>query len=126
MYLCGVLKRLLILTFIPVVALLPLRAVTIWEGNVVFPIEWTAYERIPASCFTTAKAGNVVRLHHLDLHGGAQVILRTSEWGVMPGMEGAGLLSGRHSDILISKEMLEELQQNGCIVFGIGFTLTAV
>lgn len=117
--------RLLILSIL-VATLQPLRAAIVWEGHVVFPVEWTTAESLPASCFAKAQAGHVVRLHHQGLHGGAQVILRTSGWGVMPGMEGAGLLSGRHSDILISKEMLDELQQNGCIVFGIGFTLTAV
>lgn len=117
--------RALILTILMAVWL-PMHAVTVWEGSVRFPIEWTTSQSLPASCFAQAKAGNVIRLCHRDLYGAAQVILRTAGWGVMPGMAGAGLLSGRHSDILISEEMLAELQQNGCIVFGIGFTLTSV
>ena len=98
----------------------------VWTGEVVFPSDWSAYQPLPASCFVDAEVGNVIRLCHTNLRGGAQAILRTSGWGVMPGMEGIGLLSGRHSDILISDEMLRELQANGCLIHGIGFTLTAV
>ena len=103
-----------------------MRAAVVWEGSTQFSIEWSSYQPLSASCFAKAAVGNIIRLHHQDLYGGAQVLLRASNWGLMPGMPGAGLLSGRHSDIYISDEMLAELQREGCIVTGIGFTLTAV
>ena len=117
--------RLLLLTLLTIFGL-PMRGAVVWEGSTRFSIEWTSYQPLSASCFAKATEGNVIRLHHQDLYGGAQVLLRASNWGTMPGMPGAGLLTGSHSDIYISDEMLAELQHEGCIVTGIGFTLTAV
>ena len=98
----------------------------VWIGNSVIPNDWSGYVALPSSCFKNASVGNYVRLHYKDLLGGAQAILRMGDWQEMPDMPSFVQLSGEHCDIAITPDMLAKLQSNGCIVQGVGFTLTCV
>jgi len=98
----------------------------IWIGEKVIPNNWSGYVTLPATCFASAAVGKIIRLHYKDLQSGAQAILRTGSWQEMPDMPNFIQLSGEHSDITITADMLTELKSNGCIVQGISFTLTSV
>lgn len=97
-----------------------------WIGSVVFPSDWSVIQHLPAACFDGAAQETVVRLHHKDLHPGAEALLRTANWNEVPGMDAYAQLRGNFTDIEVTTEMAEELTANGCFVDGIGFTLTAV
>ncbi|MCR5152987.1 MAG: acetylxylan esterase [Prevotella sp.] len=98
----------------------------VWMGNTVILTDWSNYQVLPASCFTKATVGKIIRLKYKDLQSGAQAILRTGDWKEMPGMASFVQLSGNHIDITITADMLTKLKSNGCIVQGLGFTLTRV
>ena len=98
----------------------------VWIGEKVVPNDWSGFVTLPASCFTGAAVGKIIRLHFKDLLSGAQAILRTGSWAEMPDMASFVQLSGEHTDITITADMLTELKGNGCIVQGVGFTLTSV
>ena len=98
----------------------------VWIGNKVIPNDWSGYVALPGSCFKNAAVGNYVRLHFKDLLSGAQAILRKGDWSEMPDMSSFVQLSGEHTDIAITPNMLSALKDNGCIVQGVGFTLTSV
>ena len=98
----------------------------VWIGEKVVPNDWSGFVTLPASCFTSSAVGKIIRLHFKDLLSGAQAIRRTGSWAEMPDMASFVQLSGEHTDITITADMLTELKGNGCIVQGVGFTLTSV
>ena len=101
-------------------------AATIWSGSTVCPMDWSGYQAIPASGFKSASTDHLIRLRYKDLQAGAVAILRTGDWKEMPGMKDFKSLSGNHIDITITSAMLTKLRNNGCIIQGVGFTLTSV
>ena len=101
-------------------------AATIWSGNTICPMDWSGYQAVPASAFSSASIDHLIRLRYKDLQAGAVAILRTGNWKEMPDMKEFRSLNGNHIDIAITKNMLSELRHNGCIVQGVGFTLTSV
>lgn len=119
-------ERYYFLLFLCLWVLLPLKAVTIWSGNTVFPSDWSGYQNLSASYFSTATTSHLIRVRYKDLNAGAVAILRTGDWKEMPNMKDFRSLSGNHIDIDITKNILSELHRNGCIIQGVGFTLTGV
>ena len=97
----------------------------VWIGHTVFPSDWSVTQQLPTSCFADAAEGKILRLCHQDLHTEAKAILRNTNWNEL-GMETYAQLIGNHTDVVITGEVLEELQKNGCFVQGIAFTLTSV
>lgn len=102
-------------------------ATTIWEGSKVCPMDWSGYQAVGAAKFSKATTDHMVRLRYKDLKAGAVAILRTGSWQQMPGLgDNFRELSGNHIDFVITADILKELRSNGCIVQGVGFTLTSV
>ncbi len=101
----------------------------IWTGETVFDDPaWGDYQRMEASVFADAQAGWKMRCTYKDTQTGAQIMLNNSSWGTMPGAEQGVQLSpaASYTDFTITEDMLAELQANGCIIKGIGYTLTKV
>lgn len=101
----------------------------IWTGEVVFDDPaWGDYQRLEASAFAEAQVGWKMRCTYKDCKTGAQIMLNTSSWAAMPGAESGVQLTpaASYADFTITEEMLAELKANGCIVKGIGYTLTKV
>lgn len=100
----------------------------IWVGNA--PINWssspTTWHTLQAASFSKAKSGYILRFNFTDLAIGAQAHICTSNWTDMPGAAEYLPLSGVYYEFTITDAMLTELKQNGCIVTGIGYTLTSV
>ena len=102
------------------------RAAAVWTGTTDFPPNYTGWQALPATCFTEATAGKLIRLKYENLRAGAAAMLYKSDWTAMPGSNGYVTLTGNHTDITITPAMQAELQRGGCIVSGAGFTMTAV
>lgn len=98
---------------------------TIWTGEKDFGGSWSAWEQIAASKFANAVEGQLLRFRFKDLRAGAQLKVGRSDWEVMDDTEIVNL-SGRYQDFTITAKMLAELQANGTIISGLGFTLTEV
>lgn len=98
---------------------------TIWQGEKDFGDSWAAWEQIAASKFANAVEGQLLRFRFKDLRAGAQLKVGRSDWEVMDDTEIVNL-SGRYQDFTITAKMLAELQANGTIISGLGFTLTEV
>ena len=98
----------------------------VWIGPTVFPSDWSVIQQLPASCFSDAATGQILRLCYKDLHVGAEATLRNSNWNEISGLNSYGQLSGNHTDLVITDKILEQLKREGCFVQGIAFTLTSV
>jgi len=98
---------------------------TIWRGEKDFGSKWEAWEQIAAGKFANAAEGQLLRFRFKDLRAGAQLKVGRSDWEVMDDTEIVNL-SGRYQDFTITATMLAELQANGTIISGLGFTLTEV
>ena len=99
----------------------------VWTGNQ--PISWTgtkSWQTLEASLFTQAKAGNKLRFSYSNLACGAQAHISSSTWGDITDATDYKSLSSSYYEYTITEAMLTELQKNGCIVNGIGYTLTSV
>lgn len=102
---------------------------TIWTGDKV--IDWSgtidnAWLQLSANDFSSAQSGWKLRLNYSDLAIGAQGHISTGAWGEMPDAAEYVQLSASYFEFDITDAMLAELQGNGCVVSGIGFTLTSV
>ena len=101
----------------------------IWTGEVVFDDPgWSDYQTLEAALFADAQAGWKMRCTYKDCLTGAQIMLNNGSWGAMPGAEQGVQLSpaASYADFTVNADMLAELQANGCIIKGIGYTLTKV
>lgn len=97
----------------------------VWIGHTAFPADWSSYVALPASCFTGAGTGQLLRLNFTGAQTGAQISLRNNSWGTLPDTE-AKPLDGIYAEYTVTDAMLAELQKGGMIVAGCGFTLTSV
>lgn len=102
---------------------------TLWTGEE--PISWSAdnsnHVKVAASAFTNAQVGFKLRMNFTYLQKGAQGRIINGSWSEMPDAEGSvSPLSGSYYEFEITEAMLTELQSNGMIVSGIGYTLTSV
>ena len=101
----------------------------VWTGEVVFnDPSWGVSQTLEASLFAEAQAGWKMRCTYKDCQTGAQIMLNNGSWDTMPGAEQGVQLTpaASYTDFTITEEMLTELKANGCIVKGIGYTLTSV
>lgn len=98
---------------------------TIWTGTKDFGSAWGEWETLSASLFANAVEGQLLRFRFTDLRAGAQLKVGRSDWEVMDDTEIVNL-SGRYQDFTVTATMLAELQANGMIISGLGFTLTDV
>lgn len=98
---------------------------TIWTGAKDFGNAWSEWEQISAAKFANAVEGQLLRFRFTDLRAGAQLKVGRSDWETMDDTEIVNL-SGRYQDFTITATMLAELQANGTIISGLGFTLTEV
>lgn len=99
---------------------------SIWNGSVVMPSNWTAWQTLPASAFANAEVGQLLRCRFTDLGANAQLQLKeTTGWTELVDAPLA-LISGRYYDYTITADMLTELQARGVIVSGCNYTLTEV
>ena len=118
----------LLLLFI-VTSLHQIGAVTIWEGNET--INWNdgTSVSIEPSLFANMQVADVLRLSFV-FTGQAdypQVSLRNGVWKDLAGTPGTALKMGMTQvDYYASRPMLADIQENGLIISGIGFILTAV
>ena len=101
----------------------------VWTGEKV--IDWSgavpdAYLQLPATDFASAQAGWTLRFNYANLAIGAQGHISTGSWGDMPDGTEYISLTASYFEYDITAAMLAELQKNGCVVSGIGFTLTGV
>lgn len=99
----------------------------VWTGNQL--ISWTepkSWQILEASLFTQAKVGNKLRFSYSNLACGAQAHINSSSWGNITDATEYINLSSSYYEYTITEAMLQELQANGCIVNGVGYTLTSV
>lgn len=101
------------------------RGTEIWTGKKVYPLDWSGWQSVAKTAFTNVKAGQVVRLYFTDLKPSANATLRTGDWKELADAESVKL-AGSHADFPITAAMLAQLKDNGCIIQGIGFTLTGI
>lgn len=100
---------------------------TIWTGNRV--IDWgrsDGWQTVPCSAFLHAHTGNKLRFNFSNLKIGAQGHLNTGGWAAIPDGDAFIQLEGTYFEYTITEPMLAELKKDGCIVTGVGFTLTSV
>jgi cephalosporin-C deacetylase len=98
----------------------------VWEGETVFSSTWSVYETIPASCFSNAQEGYLLRVKFKDLKAGACLQLSDNSWTLLAGTDNAPSISGVYHQYTITSEMLAKLQDGGMIVSGTSFTLIAI
>ena len=99
----------------------------VWTGNQ--PISWTgtkSWQTLKADLFSNAKVGNKLRFSYSNLASGAQGHINSSSWKDITDATEYINLSSSYYEYTITEAMLQELQANGCIVNGIGYTLTSV
>lgn len=101
----------------------------VWTGEKL--IDWSGavqdgYLQLPASDFASAQAGWTLRFNYANLAIGAQGHISTGSWTDMPDGTEYISLTASYFEYDITEAMLAELQKNGCVVSGIGFTLTGV
>ncbi len=97
----------------------------VWIGNTAMGSDWGTYVTLPASCFTAAAEGDLLRFHYKDLGAGATLSIRDGSWNDMPDTDYV-TPSGSYTKFDITEAMLTKLQAGGCIATGIGYTLTYV
>ena len=101
----------------------------VWTGEKL--IDWSGavqdgHLQLPASDFASAQAGWTLRFNYANLAIGAQGHISTGSWTDMPDGTEYISLTASYFEYDITEAMLAELQSNGCVVSGIGFTLTGV
>lgn len=100
---------------------------TVWRGSTA--IDWTGtngWQTLSAQAFMQAKAGYKLRFHVGSLRMGAQGHLVSGSWGDLTDATAFLPLSSNSFEYTITDAMLAQLQQGGCIVTGVGFTLNSV
>ena len=102
---------------------------TVWKGEKV--IDWSGtiangWQTVPATAFANAKAGMKLRLNFTDLAIGAQGHISNGSWGDMPDGTAFVPLTASYWEYDITDNMLASLKSGGCIVTGIGFSLTSI
>lgn len=97
----------------------------VWMGRTVFNTDWSTYLQVPASTFSSAKTGCILRFHVAELQAGAQLLPKNSCWGELTDAPGKALQS-IYVDYTITQNLLSEIQKNGMIIQGVGYTLTGI
>ncbi len=102
---------------------------TIWTGHKA--IDWSAgvqngWQKLEAEAFAKVKLGDKLRFNYDNLAIGAQGHITTGDWNDMPDGTEYKQLSSSYFEYTITADMLAKLQENGCVVTGIGYVLTSV
>ncbi len=101
---------------------------TVWTGNKT--INWNnkvdGWQVLDKSLFTKVKVGDKLRFNYSNLAMGAQGHISTGDWKDMPDGTAYINLTSSYFEYTVTTDMLAKLQDNGCIVSGIGFMLTSV
>lgn len=102
---------------------------TVWTGDKA--IDWSedvtdGWLKIDAAGFANAQTGWKLRFNYSDLAIGAQGHISTGGWTDMPDATEYVQLTASFFEFTITEAMLAELKAGGCIVTGIGFSLTSV
>ena len=100
---------------------------TIWTGNQ--PISWTgdkSWLTLNANVFAKAKVGNKLRFNFKGLACGAQAHICNSKWVSITDADTYINLTSSYFEYTLTEAMLQEIQANGCIATGVGFTVTSV
>lgn len=102
---------------------------TVWTGN--NAIDWTdgptkSWQILEKTLFAKVKVGDKLRFNYSNLAVGAQSHLSTGDWKDMPDGTVFNQLKSSYFEYTVTADMLAKLQDNGCIVTGIGFVLTSV
>jgi len=101
---------------------------SVWVGETVIAKDWSTWQTVDASAFSSAVENYCIRFKFKDVLSGAQFGLQYnngSDWLTMPGVSNVSI-SSLYQQYTISAEMLTALQTYGCIVRGAGYTLTAI
>ena len=100
----------------------------VWTGNKT--INWNnkvdGWQTLDKSLFTKVKVGDKLRFNYSNLAMGAQGHISTGKWKNMPDGTAYIDLTSSYFEYTVTTDMLAKLQDNGCIVSGIGFMLTSV
>ena len=103
----------------------------IWTGSQI--IDWNIspkkYVKLDNSSFTDAKIGMKLRINFINIKVWAQGHISSSNWKDIPDANTNENLTynwGDYYEFMISNDMLVELQENGVIITGVGYTLKSV
>ena len=101
---------------------------SVWIGNTVLPSDWSGYQQIAASCFTSAEANQILRIKVKDLKTSPTISLcqNINGWPALYDGSTGVALSGGYFQTPITSDMLSKLQANGLIIAGCSFTITSV
>lgn len=119
---------LLLLTFI-FSSFLQVGAVTVWQGSETINGKEGGNVSIEPSCFSNLQVADILRLSFIFVGQTEfpQISLRNGNWKDLAGTPGTALKAGMTQvDYYVSRPMLADIQENGLLITGIGFTLTAV
>ena len=106
-------------------------ATQLWKGSK--NIDWSTggndFLNCPSALFANVKEGDILRFNIGNVKGGAQAHLNKSDWssnGLPDGYNGYLPVSAPWFEFEVNDELITELQTNGIILTGIGFTLTSI
>ena len=118
----------LVLSFL-MASLHQMGATTIWQGNEPINGSEGCSISIESSCFSNMQVADILRLSIIFTGQTKypQISLRNGTWKDLAGTPGTGLEEGMTQvDYYVSQLMLDDILENGLIITGIGYTLTAV
>lgn len=100
---------------------------TVWTGSKT--IDWNGtndWIAIGKDYFADAEVGMTLRFCFSNLAIGAQGHICTGTWGDMPDATDYFQLTASYFEYTITADMLAKLQAGGCVVTGVGYTLTSI
>ena len=118
----------LLLSFI-VVSLHQMGATTIWQGSEPINGKEGGCVSIESSYFSNMQVADILRLSFIFTGQTEfpQISLRNGNWKDLAGTSGTALTAGMAQvDYYVSRPMLTDIMENGLLITGIGYTLTAV
>lgn len=98
-----------------------------WIGHVDMDPEWKNVQRICAATFNDVEVGDVMRLHVSNIKNGSMISLRPGNWEKFDNLEPFTLdINDTYFDYVLDDYMLNIIKEEGCVVFGTGFTFNAM
>ena len=103
-------------------------SVMIWKGQLVFPTDnWNAYTTIPATQFSAAEVGDIIRCYFIDPSSPNPVFKYGGTWSDFPQLQSSKKVSDKYFEGTITdEEALSKLKESGLSLQGQGFTLTQI
>lgn len=99
---------------------------SIWLGRREMPMGWESNVYISAASFKNIEAGDTIAFVATDVMPEASVRFLTEAWTDVPDMIGYYDIDGNELSLIVTELMLNEINKNGLIILGSGFTLTQV